>query len=251
MPASLDLVAPLIVRYGRATHGRKRRESYCFAHYWCLHHYGYPLRLTLDGEVHELASGSVSLVPAGVRMDYDFPRAECVHTYSIFGWSGPRPGRRITPPGELPAGWGTRFRAGAENDDDRFRRVRVWDLLNELTAPDSADPFDLVSKAQSLMAARLQELPAIAQLATELGVSHNLLIRRFRERLGVSPLDYARRLRLAEARRLLIETSLPVKVVASECGYGSSHSLAKALRVATGAGPRELRRNPMQNPAVF
>ncbi len=248
MSHSLDLVAPLIVRYGRATHGRRRRESYRFADYWCLHHYDYSLGLALDGEPHRLGAGAVSLVPAGVRMDYEFPRAECVHTYAIFAWTGPPPERCIIPAGALPAGWGARFRSGVENADERFRRVRLWDLLNELAAPDRAASADLVGRAREMLSARLQEPPAIARLAAELGVSHNLLTLRFRERLGESPINYARRLRLAEARRLLVETSLPVKIVARECGYGDSHALAKALRAATGVGPRGLRRSATTQP---
>jgi AraC-like DNA-binding protein len=56
-------------------------------------------------------------------------------------------------------------------------------------------------------------------LARNLGVSYSWLRHRFVEHTGLAPLQYVQELRLARARSLLNETTLPVKEIATQAGF--------------------------------
>lgn len=58
-------------------------------------------------------------------------------------------------------------------------------------------------------------------LAARLGISARQLRRIFAARFGASPIEYAQSSRLLHAKRLLMETSLPLAEVALSAGFGS------------------------------
>ena len=101
---------------------------------------------------------------------------------------------------------------------------------------------------QSAVERALEELlshptaaPPLKRLAERNGCSREHLTRVFIERMGLPPGEWLARERLALALRLLRDTSLPVAAVAEQCGYGSTHTLARQVRAATGSAPRALR----------
>ncbi|WON75818.1 DNA-3-methyladenine glycosylase 2 [Serratia sp. UGAL515B_01] len=59
------------------------------------------------------------------------------------------------------------------------------------------------------------------QLATRLGISDRHLRRIFAEQFGASPIDYAQSHRLLQAKRLLVDTDLPLSEVAFAAGFRS------------------------------
>ena len=62
-----------------------------------------------------------------------------------------------------------------------------------------------------------------------------------RAHLDESPAELVRRLRLAEARRLLEETTLPLKNVASRTGLGDQSTLWRTFMRDLGITPAEYR----------
>jgi len=72
-------------------------------------------------------------------------------------------------------------------------------------------------------------------------LSRRMLEIRFREVLGRSPAAEIRRVRLERARRLLIETRLPIPRIAVACGFVEPGSLARAFRKEFGVSPSKLR----------
>lgn len=58
-------------------------------------------------------------------------------------------------------------------------------------------------------------------LAARLGISDRHLRRIFAERFGASPIDYAQSHRLLQAKRLLVDTRMPLSEVAFAAGFGS------------------------------
>ncbi len=83
--------------------------------------------------------------------------------------------------------------------------------------------------------------PPLKQLAERCGCSREHLTRLFTERVGLAPGTWLAQERLARALLLLRDTSLPVAAVAEQCGYGSTHTLARQVRAATGSAPRAFR----------
>lgn len=85
-----------------------------------------------------------------------------------------------------------------------------------------------------------QSLP-VEHLARKLGMSPRSLARWCRVELGESPAALVRRLRIERARRLLEETTLPLKAVAARTGLGDASTLWRAFAHHLGVTPAEYR----------
>ena len=84
------------------------------------------------------------------------------------------------------------------------------------------------------------------RVAARLGISRRNFSSRFHQLFGITWLNRIHELRLAHASRLLIETSLPVKSIAFECGYNDLSHFHRRFLAAMGTTPgtwRESRRN--------
>ena len=109
----------------------------------------------------------------------------------------------------------------------------------------------LTAKANALMEAALDDPMPLARIAESLGTSPRSLQQQFRLRLNTTPQDHYLQLRLAEARRLVTDTDLPLMDVAMATGFTSQSSFARAFRLAHGSSARDLRqeRNETQSTA--
>jgi transcriptional regulator GlxA family with amidase domain len=101
---------------------------------------------------------------------------------------------------------------------------------------------------RSLEPTRLWALERLEQPLTVRAMAHHALVsersflRRFRAETGTSPLRWLHGQRVAQARRLLEETDLPVEDVATRCGFGTAASLRDHFRRATRTSPTAYRR---------
>ncbi|OPB00404.1 AraC family transcriptional regulator [Pseudomonas fluorescens] len=84
-----------------------------------------------------------------------------------------------------------------------------------------------VHRVQDAVAAAPCEAWTVTRLADLACTSSRHLARLFHEHVGVSPLDYLHRLRLAVARELLAESSLDMESVAERAGFGSARHLRR------------------------
>jgi len=99
-------------------------------------------------------------------------------------------------------------------------------------------------KAQDLSAFVLEHLDEalpVERLAQGVGMSARSLSRWCREHLGESPAALVRRLRLEEARRLLEETTLPLKDVTARTGLGDASTLWRVFTDRLGVTPAAYR----------
>ena len=101
-----------------------------------------------------------------------------------------------------------------------------------LSANEASDP--LVAAARLILEQRFSTSITITALATELSVSHAVLIRRFRHELGTTPSGYVRQLRLGAAQRMLLHTDRSIDSVASSVGFGDARLFREMFRKATG-----------------
>ncbi|TNJ41839.1 GlxA family transcriptional regulator [Phaeobacter sp. B1627] len=99
----------------------------------------------------------------------------------------------------------------------------------------------LTAKANAIMEAALDDPKPLAEIAEALGTSPRSLQQQFRLRLNTTPQDHYLQLRLAEARRLVTDTDLPLMEVAMATGFTSQSSFARAFRTAHDTSARELR----------
>lgn len=82
----------------------------------------------------------------------------------------------------------------------------------------------------------------INQLAREAGISSFHFARTFKAKIGVTPHQHIRRLRLRHARVLLAETDLSVLQVAEACGYVHDGHFAAAFQRTYGCSPSAFRK---------
>ena len=109
----------------------------------------------------------------------------------------------------------------------------------EVLTERSTDP--LVRKAMLMLEQRLHEPLPVENLCVQLGLGRRQLERRFQRDVGLSPAGYRLRLRLERARWLLVNSDLEVATVSLECGFQDAAHFARAVRLAFGHSPRQLR----------
>ena len=123
--------------------------------------------------------------------------------------------------------------------------VRLWDLLwraaegRESKRTKPAHPA--VTETIRQIELRLHEPLRVDELARDAGLSHNHLTRLFHAEMGQTVKGYLLDRRMAKARHLLRKSSVPIKAIAFETGYGDLHAFNKAVRRHCGNSPRGLR----------
>lgn len=98
-------------------------------------------------------------------------------------------------------------------------------------------------KAIHIIEERLDDLPTISNIASEVGLNDNKLQQGFKELFGKTVNLYIRDKRLENARTLLLNTDQTLSTIASIIGYRSPSYLSKMFRDAYGVKPSELRRH--------
>ena len=106
----------------------------------------------------------------------------------------------------------------------------------------SVDKVDaLVGRAIERIAEGALNDGSIDELAAELGVTARHLRRATAARLGVSPIDVGQSRRLALAKQLLHDTSLPITEVAFAAGFRSVRRFNALFAAKMGSPPKQLR----------
>lgn len=99
----------------------------------------------------------------------------------------------------------------------------------------------------------MHEAPAkewpLEELARIAGMSRSVFAATFRDTVGVTPGQYLQSWRISLAQQAL-RRGRPLKIVASQVGYGSEAALSRAFKAQTGHSPREWRKVGAAPPAV-
>jgi LacI family transcriptional regulator len=95
----------------------------------------------------------------------------------------------------------------------------------------------VVAKAIAVIHESVSTPLSVADLSRAVPVSRISLERRFRRYLDRTPAQEIRRVRIAQARQLLMATDLPLKSIAERCGFAAASRLIEAFRRETGSTP--------------
>jgi len=182
--------------------------------------------------------------------------ATCYHWITFDGWAhrealwGPgalsRRWRAGRPPGEAVQELATTLAsplAEAEQQAIRLAQDLLWRVWGGLAQPrsDPQEPPE-VQQWQDAMDASFREVDFDqTSLAARSQRHRTTLFRQFTRHRGLTPSAYLRRQRLAEALRLLRETSLPIAEIATASGFRDPAYLSQVIRTATGFTPTALR----------
>jgi AraC family transcriptional regulator len=100
----------------------------------------------------------------------------------------------------------------------------------------------LVSEIKSFIRQNVTDDLPLDVIAAFFGLSRRHVTRLFRDKTGMSLLEFHERERVIRARELLLETTLPVGEVAWRVGFESGSSLARTMRRVVGLTPTDVRR---------
>jgi len=133
------------------------------------------------------------------------------------------------------------FKTAAQAEEAGFRSC--FRCRPEL-APGAA-PVDALSRVAAAATRLIEEggnVATVGDLAETLGVSARHLRRATQAELGVSPIALAASRRLALARQLIVDTTLPMTEVAFAAGYRSVRRFNAAVRARYARSPSAIRR---------
>jgi transcriptional regulator GlxA family with amidase domain len=81
----------------------------------------------------------------------------------------------------------------------------------------------------------------VERLADQAGMSPRTFARVYAAKMGTTPARMVERIRVEAVRRILEETDMPIKRIASECGFGQEDRLRRAFARQVGTTPAEYR----------
>jgi AraC family L-rhamnose operon regulatory protein RhaS len=80
-------------------------------------------------------------------------------------------------------------------------------------------------------------------LSEQFGVPLRTLFRHLKEKTGMTPDNYLKRLRLISARKKIRETDISITNIAFDCGFSNSNHFATAYKSVFGITPSTERTN--------
>jgi AraC family transcriptional regulator len=130
------------------------------------------------------------------------------------------------------------------------------DLVRQLQ-PESVDDYVGSGVLSNVRLSRIQDFvhsfadgpPSPAEVAAQAGLSTTYLRRVFKNTTGQTLNQFLEQTRIARARGLLAETTLPLKVVSHALGFARPSAFSVAFKRATGEVPKEYRRRVSVKPS--
>lgn len=228
---------------------------------WSLNLYRYAAGQVVDGVPVPISPGHAGITPPGLPLSYRFS-GPSTHASVHFMVPVPKRGPRVRLP--VMQRLGSQFdpiyrdveRAIAcfSSVPSRAQAI-VWNLLWRLSRPwehGGDRPNDDVPDRKPDMHPAVREVLAFIELnlgrplapadvAKHTYVSRNHLNSLFVSTFGESINGYVIRRRVEHARHLLVNTTMPIDVIAVEVGIPELRSFDKTVREALGKSPSEVR----------
>lgn len=253
----------LLVAIGNHEPGVRR---YLFPLHWCLHFFRYEAELLLDNKRLPIKPGSVGVVPPGVLQEYRC-KVQSIHAVALFQLPKSEEAlndnsnlltvramqdKSVIPPDKFEALYqGMQEAIEVFPMQPRRAEVRLWDILWQIvdeTHQPHGSEFRLhpqVLQAMQIIELRLNKPIRVAQLAKEVGLSHDRLTKLFHAFLNTTVVGYIRERRVARVHILLVSSTIPIKNIPAETGFPNLHAMNKTVRLLTGYSPRYIRKHSL------
>lgn len=143
-----------------------------------------------------------------------------------------------------------RLRILAHNDDELGISVTLQKMLTDIIKMKNADTFSRMYKGyQSSIDESIAYLRkhyaqniSVSAIAEKCYLSKHYYIRVFKAYTGNTPYEFLLNIRLQHARKLLLETSMPISLIASNCGLGDSKNFIYHFKRRFGITPLQFRK---------
>jgi AraC-like DNA-binding protein len=250
---------PKLVKCGLSEHGLQGREEYELPTLWCLHLYFYELQIAVGGRTHFIRPGSLTVIPPGTRIVYHYTARRHRHFFVHFAL-------RAGPPAAVSLPLCQHVPGARDEILDRLQNIQrirnhnllhaeiafwslLWDVAESATvkAKNSGKEAAFFQKVDELLDAGLPEKTNARGLAHELGLSMAHVNRTIKTRHGITTVQLIRKRRLQRAYHLLLHSTMPIKLVAAECGMSDLQQFNKQMRLEYGQSPRTLRESHTEN----
>jgi AraC-like DNA-binding protein len=229
---------------------------------WGLHVYFYSGKLRLQGEEFLISSGTASITPPNVPLEWEFPdHAPHYYIHFIPSKTSGNPESGNTPQAMIrnfpvmngPFEYFDSIVRDMESIGTSYQEeplkasVCLWNLLWKITdsdAPLEKVPDAIPSSVQIVVSYINQHYSTpivIKDLAKHSGVSHNYLILLFKEHFGCTIEAYIRKKRCQQAEFLLRHSSLSIKSIAQAVGIPDINHFNKTIRKELGMSPSKVR----------
>jgi AraC-like DNA-binding protein len=83
---------------------------------------------------------------------------------------------------------------------------------------------------------------ALAMLAKQQNLSISSLSHRFRTATGVSPMEYLKSCRMANAKQMLAETNYSIGEIVEKCGFSDNSNFSRTFKSLNGMSPTDFRK---------
>ena len=212
-----------------------------------------------DGQTHEFESGGTVIYAPEQPHDQFVNSAGldvCIHVAVPPEWQGVLPrcaalrgtARRLIQADMdfLAEFAGTRAAAGSHWRAMLNLRATTL-LLTLISELQDAPPLPLTpaarhaAEAERFIREHFARLESVDEVAAAIGVSPSHLRQLFRAERGQSPGNFLRQVRLSHARHLLRSTRLPLKQVASACGFRDEYYFSAVFTAEAGTPPGAFR----------
>lgn len=116
-------------------------------------------------------------------------------------------------------------------------------LAQVLAGEASKKTSDIIIRARELLLTGVD----VDEVAKQLGISYLTLYRHFKKTTGLSPKEYAMKIRLAQAEDLISGSDMSIKQVAKRLGFHSASHLSLEYKKAHGVAPQMTRQSSAEN----
>lgn len=229
-----------------------------------LHLHSYEGVIRIGAERFALRDGDLTISPAGIPSAYDLREPGhhwCVHFFPANNNEGVQVPLALHLVLQGAASYVrerlmniSRLHArgsAAESPDalaDATAAIALQDLLlwcaarfQAQSAAPGTEAAAVIERVAAIIDARFQQPISVRRIAREVGKSQNYVARRFRERFGMTILQYALTRRIAHARFLLESTDLPIRQIAERVGIDDPQYFNKQIRRRLGNNPSAVR----------
>lgn len=130
----------------------------------------------------------------------------------------------------------------AENAMEKVLLLARWahDQQNEIPADER------IANVIEHMKQSLTEEMTIGSLSHIAALSPSRFAHLFRERMGVTPMNFLEARRMEQAKQILLTTDLPIQVIAMNIGFPNAQHFSTRFRKLTGQSPSAFRESPQQ-----